>query len=1382
MNLFTWLRRWLRNTSIQRLVIVFFIVNGVLVLVNYSLTVYSNGQSIEDEKYLQVSKENENLLQRIESRLNSILSGEVEFKEELKDYIQSYEANLNALQKGGTAFIKANTNKNNQIEIKSPYERSLYKITELENKWKGNGKNSQGIKSRLYVIIQNPVFIEDSISKAINNPQVTKSDFIEADTSFYGDFNLDSLDLSRADSLTEINELNQAKLDSVDKKTGEKKEELENEAGKNIKYIIKRRLNEDTKVANDFFRTNVDDIRAKNFELSNLYQKNLINSQANFQSVLLFTMILNLVTLLAGSAVIITNVVNPLKKITSTAKEVSTGDVVAKVEYDSKNEIGELASSLNLVVSNFKQYTEFSENLGKGNFDFPFEVNSEKDLLGFTLLNMRDSLKQVADEDKRRNWANEGFAKFGNILRSTDQAQADLSYSIISNLVKYVGANQGGIFLLAQNGTENSKYLELKAGFAYDKRKYKEKQIHLGQGLLGQTVLEKQSIQLNNIPQNYLKITSGLGETNPNNLLIVPLSINEEVFGAMEIASLHPLEAHQVDFVERLSENIASTLASVKTSENTKRLLKDSQQSAEQLRAQEEEMRQNMEELEATQEEMQRKGFQLEEYKNNLEHKVDERTRQLKEKEKELSEAFVQLQEIMESSTAGIVAINNKYEVILANTKIKEFSKDFYGTELKNGQNWFDIYNNEDDKRKARALWNQALGGQDTVTEEIYGDQEMKRSWFEVSMSPIESDTADIIGASMFLRNISNRKASQRDIERNAKILDNSINEVYLFDANTLKFTEVNERGRKNLGYTIEELRELTPYEIEPRFDRIGFEQHIEPLKNSEIENMVLETTYYRKDGTTYEVELNLQLFQDEDKPVFVAIAQDITERKQNEIQMQDAVDRFDLATAATNEGVWEMNVKESDPINPDNEAWWSPRFKSLLGFDDYDFPNKLDSWSSRLHPEDREPTLRAFYEHLIDKTGETPYQVEYRLYTRWGEYMWFSATAGTKRDENGAPLRVAGTLRNIDRRKRAEQQLKQQTATVEGILNAAVNSIISIDAAGAILSVNPATERIFGYSDAELIGNPVDILINEDIRELVGRTVEILSRRKNGSEVPIDVSISQTQVEDSMIYVGILRDATNRKEKEKDAKMAEERMRKFLDATSEGILMHEQGVIKDVNAALGRLLDFTPEELIGTNLFEHMTEDSSLIAQQKIKEYNEEPYEVSFKDKNGELIRVEIQGRNIEMNGVHSRIVSVRNISESAKVAYETFSRQLTKADELLGSLVNNVAGMFFRCNPDEDWSMAFVSKGAEALTGYDPNKFTSQKGLYDSITDTAHRDKVWNTIQGALLRKEKYTVDYTIKTASGADKDVQEQGYGVYDDNGELMYLEGFITERKK
>ncbi|WP_082226741.1 PAS domain S-box protein [Microscilla marina] len=1372
MSIFNWLRRWLRNTSIQRLVIVFFIVNGVLVLVNYSLTVYSNNQSIEDEKYLQVSKENENLLQRIEYLLSSILGGDVEFKESLKDNVQNYESNLNALKNGGVAFVRKNTNTNNQLKIKTPYERSAYKIKELEDKW-------QNIKEQMVVINQNPVFKDDSVNlnQPVKQPEISLSD-TNSDTV---DFSFDSTEIRQ---INEINDLNVTRRDSINKTTGQVVRNQSDISQNNTqqKSIVKRSLNPDVEKAYNFIQTNIDDISTKNFELSNLYQKNLVNSQVNFQSVLLFTMILNLFTLLLGSAIIITNVVNPLKKISSTAKEVATGDVVAKVEYDSTNEIGEVASSLNLVVNNFKQYTEFADNVGKGNFNFPFEVNSEKDILGFTLLNMRDSLKKVADEDSKRNWANEGFAKFGNILRASDKDPEELSYEIISNLVKYVDANQGGIFLLAQNGSKNSEYLELKAGFAYNKRKYQEKKIHLGQGLLGQTVLEKQSIQLSNIPQDYLRITSGLGETNPKNLLIVPLSVNEDVFGAMEIASLNPLDPHKVDFVERLSENIASTLASVKTSENTKTLLRDSQQSAEQLRAQEEEMRQNMEELETTQEEMRRNQLQLEEYKNNLEQKVGERTQQLKEKEKELSEAFVQLKEIMESSTAGIVAINNKYEVILANTKIKEFAKEFYGAELKQGQNWFDIYNNEDDKRKARAFWNQALSGQDIVTEEIYGDESLKRSWFETSLSPIESETADIIGASMFMRNITSRKESQKYTERNAKILDNSTNEVYLFDAKTFKFTEVNERGRNNLGYSEEELMELTPYEIEPRFDRVGFEQHIEPLKNGEVDNMLIETTYHRKDGSTYDIELNLQLFSDDETPVYAAIVQDITERKRNEQELQEAVERFNLATAATNEGVWEMSVVESDPINPDNEAWWSPRFKALLGFNDFEFPNKLDSWSSRLHPEDREPTLRAFYEHLIDKTGETPYQVEYRLYTKWGDYLWFSATAGTKRNEFGAPVRVAGTLRNIDRRKKAEQDLKQQTATVEGILNAAVNSIISIDANGTIMSVNPATGRIFGYADSELIGSPAAILISEDLRELTGKTVEIKSRRKDGEELPVDVSISQTQVEDSMIYVGILRDATARKKKEEEAKMAEERMRKFLDATSEGIVIHEQGTIKDVNPALCEMLGYTADEMVGTNLMDYMSEESAKIVSEKIKTYDEEPYEVTYKNKDGNTIKVEAQGRNIEMNGVHSRIVSIRNISESAKAAYETFSRQLSQADELLESLINNVSGMFFRCNADSEWSMAFVSKGAEVLTGYNPDEFTNQKGLYDSLTDAKQRDKVWSTIQGALLRKEKYSIDYTIKTAQRETKKVRERGYGIYKNNGELQYLEGFITEIPK
>ncbi|XLM22672.1 PAS domain-containing protein, partial [Chromobacterium piscinae] len=123
----------------------------------------------------------------------------------------------------------------------------------------------------------------------------------------------------------------------------------------------------------------------------------------------------------------------------------------------------------------------------------------------------------------------------------------------------------------------------------------------------------------------------------------------------------------------------------------------------------------------------------------------------------------------------------------------------------------------------------------------------------------------------------------------------------------------------------------------------------------------------------------------------------------------------FDLVNRAASEGLWDMSVVAGDPLNPDNVFWWSQTFRALLGFNDHsDFPDVLGSWAGRLHPDDRERVLDAFGAHLNDRSGMTPYDIEYRLQCKNGEYRWFRARGATLRDDKGVPLRVAGSLADI--------------------------------------------------------------------------------------------------------------------------------------------------------------------------------------------------------------------------------------------------------------------------------------------------------------------------------------------------------------------------------
>lgn len=131
--------------------------------------------------------------------------------------------------------------------------------------------------------------------------------------------------------------------------------------------------------------------------------------------------------------------------------------------------------------------------------------------------------------------------------------------------------------------------------------------------------------------------------------------------------------------------------------------------------------------------------------------------------------------------------------------------------------------------------------------------------------------------------------------------------------------------------------------------------------------------------------------------------------------QVDSLQTRFDLVRMATSDGLWDMEINPDDPSNPDNPFWWSDQFRRMLGFtSEKDFPNILSSWSSRLHPEDKDRTLAAFGKHLADRSGRTPYDVKYRLAMRDRNYRWFRARGETIRSSDGSPLRVAGSLTDI--------------------------------------------------------------------------------------------------------------------------------------------------------------------------------------------------------------------------------------------------------------------------------------------------------------------------------------------------------------------------------
>lgn len=171
------------------------------------------------------------------------------------------------------------------------------------------------------------------------------------------------------------------------------------------------------------------------------------------------------------------------------------------------------------------------------------------------------------------------------------------------------------------------------------------------------------------------------------------------------------------------------------------------------------------------------------------------------------------------------------------------------------------------------------------------------------SSAPIRNAAGEITGVVLVFRDQTQERAVQRERALLNYTISSSLNEIYLFDAQTLRFRFVNDGAAKNLGYSLEQLRSMTPLDIKPEFSPESFAQMLQPLLNHSTPALTFETVHQRADGSRYPVEVHLQLFEYEGEQVFLAIINDITERKQVDKALHESEEKFRVAQEISTDG-----------------------------------------------------------------------------------------------------------------------------------------------------------------------------------------------------------------------------------------------------------------------------------------------------------------------------------------------------------------------------------------------------------------------------------------------------------------------------------------------
>ncbi|MDH7510085.1 MAG: PAS domain S-box protein [Methanolinea sp.] len=497
-----------------------------------------------------------------------------------------------------------------------------------------------------------------------------------------------------------------------------------------------------------------------------------------------------------------------------------------------------------------------------------------------------------------------------------------------------------------------------------------------------------------------------------------------------------------------------------------------------------------------------------------------------------------------------------------------------------------------DDREMVQTRHTRRMGGQETPTGYLFriirGDGQERLLWITSTPMTWSGEPANL----SFVTDITD----QRDVEKNrnliGRILENSLNEIYVFDGQTLTFVAVNRGARENLGYSMEELRSMTPWDLKREFSQEKFEEFIAPLRRGEVQELQFYSTHTRKDGSCYPVEVHLQYSGDEVPAVFVAIILDISNRIRTEEELREKDAQYRLIAENSADCIWVANLDLQF-------TYISPAITKLRGVSvEKALSQRLEDF---LTPESLSLVQKVLEEELaIERSGTGDPRrsrvLELEEYLPDGNTIWVSNTLSFLRDGDGRPRAILGISRDITDRKRATEDLEESKQKYNALFDNNYSVAILVDPdTGQIVDANDAAIRFYGYPRDHFLSmgiHDLNHLPREKIVRDLGQARDIRGKHflsthflADGSIRNVEIYSGPITIRGKQLFYSIIHDISARVSAERALRVANRKLQLLSGITRHDILNSitvAQGYI-DLMGDPGTLPPETAENVIRT-------------------------------------------------------------------------------------------------------------------------------------------------------------------------------------------------------